>query len=154
MNIIKSDIIKETWDSYWNDAPTAIACATPRPVLVISRPYDQESAEETQLIKMLEACKLMPEQYNIISVGEKEEIAWYQIREKLIPSFILLIGVYPAQLGISALFCLHEANNFNDRVWLPTLSIEELEKNKDVKKHLWLRGLQPIFIKKEFGDIR
>ena len=153
MNIIESDIISIEYDNFWEDISPGIGHATSKPILVLVNSYEKGSAEETQLLKMIDACQLNPEQFNIIQLKENEKAAWYQLREKLNPRIIFLIGIHPIQLGISSLFRLNEANNFNNCVWLPTLAINELEKHKDIKKQLWINGINPIFINKQSGEI-
>jgi hypothetical protein len=146
MNIIKSDIISAENDVFWNDISTAINDAEPRPVLVLVTSYEKGGVEETQLLKMIDACKLTPDQYTIVQLEQEQQIAWHQLAARLNPEIVFLIGIKPIQLGISALFCLNEPNRFNDKVWLPTLSIRELEQHKEVKKQLWVNGINPVFI--------
>ena len=153
MNIIKSDIISTEYDAFWNDVSSPLKNAPPRPVLVLATAYEANSPEETQLLKIIDACKITPGQYNIVQIKEGEKIAWHRLREQLTPRVIFLFGILPVQLGISSLICLNEPNNFNDRIWLPTLSLGELDKHVDVKKQLWVNGITPIFIDKQFGEI-
>ena len=60
----------------------------------------------------------------------------------------------PQQLGIAAMFRLNEPNRFNERIFIPTLSIPDLEKQPDAKKQLWLGGLKPVFADKLFETNR
>jgi hypothetical protein len=153
INVINSDIIDEAYDVYWKDASMLIKDATPKPVLIITGTHEKDGTEQKQLQKMLEACKLVNEQYNILQMENDQKIAWYQLRELLHPKIIFLIGIMPLQLGISASFKLNEPNNFNDKIWLPTLSINKLEQHADAKKQLWENGMKPVFVNKLFGEI-
>ena len=146
MNIIKSDIIGAQYDTFWADAPFVPNDTLQKPILILVADCEANSPGDQQLLKMLEACKLNIEQYTIVRLDSEQKIAWHQLREKINPKIIFLIGVAPSQLGISALFKLNEQNNFNDRIWLPTVSLSELEKNQDVKKQLWISGMKPLFI--------
>jgi hypothetical protein len=148
VNIIKTDIVDSKYDVFWNDISSFIKDAAPRPVLVVVNGCAEGSADSLQLRKMLDACNLLPEQYNIVRLQDNEQAAWRQLRERLEPRIVFLIGVMPAQLGISAFFILHVPNHFNDRIWLPTVAIAELEKHADVKKQLWTNGMKPVFIDK------
>jgi len=145
INIIKTDVIDSRYDAFWNNVPIEMTENTPKPVLVICD-CAANTPENIQLQKMLDACKLQPEQYNIVRLQKNEQIAWYRLREQLDPKVIFLIGVSPSQLGISASFILHAPNNFSDCTWLPTLSISELEQHADVKRQLWQNGMKPVFI--------
>jgi len=153
MNIIKSDIINSEYDAFWEDISPVTKDAVQRPVLILVNQYEAGSTEEVQLMKMLAACELTTEQYNLITLQQDDKAAWHQLREKLNPKFIFLIGILPSQLGISSMFRLNEPNNFNDRIWLPTLSINELEQYKETKKQLWVNGISPVFINKRYGAI-
>ena len=146
INIIKTGIVNPASDAFWSDISSLIHDTVPRPVLILVQAYSSGSAEELQLQKMLDACGLKKEQYNIIQLGKGQKAAWNSLREQLDPKIIFLIGVTPSQLGISVLFQANMPNNFNDRVWLPTLSISELEQQPAIKKQLWLNGMKPIFV--------
>jgi hypothetical protein len=150
MNIIKTDLVSAAHDVMWEDVSGMVKDANQRPVLILVQAYQQGSNEGAQLIKMLEAAKLQPEQYNIIQLEKGKVVAWHQLRERLNPHIIFLIGILPIQLGISSLFRLNAPNHFNDRVWLPTLSLAELEQRPDVKKQLWLDGIKPVFVDSTF----
>ncbi|HXS38511.1 MAG TPA: hypothetical protein VN721_17540 [Flavipsychrobacter sp.] len=152
VNIIESNILGESWDSFWADIDNIVIEGSLKPVLILTKKYES-SAEEIQLQKMLQACNLVAEQYNILQLQEQQLVAWHQIKEKLSPKFILLIGTSPSQLGISALFKLNEFNHFSDCIWIPTLSLKEWETQPETKKQLWTGGLKPIFIEKSFGNI-
>jgi len=151
-DIIRTDIIKNEWDAFWQQI-TIAADDTLKAVLVISAPYQPGSGEEVQLHKMLQACTLTTERYQTIQLEDGQNISWNQLREKLNPKAILLIGILPQQLGISALLNMNHPNHFNDCIWIPTLSIGELEKQPEMKKQLWNNGLRPVFVDKSFGDL-
>jgi hypothetical protein len=146
MNIIKSDIVSPAYDVLWDDTTDVIKGATPRDILILVNTFSPDNSESGQLQKMLEACKLSPEQYNIIQLDKGKMVAWHQLRELLDPKIIFMIGILPSQLGISSLFRLNAPNRFNDRVWLPTVSLSELEQNKALKQQLWNEGMKPLFI--------
>ena len=145
-DIIKSDIVDAQWNPLWDDIAAHIKDISTKPVLVLSTKYDAGSAEETQLVKMLQACKLTTEQYNVIQLAEDQKIAWHKLKEELKPEKILLLGIHPRQLGISALFGLNEVNHFGDCMFIPTLSLNELGKQDEMKKQLWNNGLKPTFV--------
>ena len=146
MNIIKSDVVSPKFDVLWDNIADITAGLVPKDVLIIVKTFALESAEKGQLLKMLEACKLAAEQYNIIQLDNDKMVAWHQLRERLDPKIIFLIGILPSQLGISSLFRLNAPNRFNDRVWLATVSLSELEQNKALKQQLWTDGMKPVFV--------
>ncbi len=152
MDIITSNLINSEYDALWEDITPLVKDAAPRPLLRLINTYTQEASENAQLVKMLEACKLVPEQYNIIQINKSQQVAWHKLREQLDPKIIFLIGILPAQLGISSLFRINAPNRFNDRIWLPTLSINELEQRPDIKKQLWQDGMKPVLVDKSYGE--
>jgi hypothetical protein len=146
MNLIKTNIVDPIYDTLWEDVSGLLQDAVPRPVLVLVNDHEAGSNESIQLQKMLDACKLIPEQYNIIKLKEGQMVAWHLLREQLDPRIIFLIGIPATRIGISALFNLNHPNNFNGCIWLPTFSINELAQHEDVKKQLWINGMKPLFL--------
>lgn len=124
---------------------------TPKPVMIISTPYQTGSAEETQLIKMLQACKLEPADYNIIQLPEDQVVSWHILRDQLDIRTIMLLGISPEQLGVSVQLMPHQVARFNDRNWIPTSSLPELMQYAEIKSHVWNYGLKPVFIDKVYG---
>ena len=151
MNIIKSNLVSAAYDPLWDDVTDLVKDAAPKPVLILVHEHDNIAAE-AQLLKMLEACKLVPYQYNIVQLGKDRKAAWHKLQELLDPRIVFLVGVHPSQLGISSLFRLNAPNHFNDRVWLPTVSLSELEQRPDMKKQLWTEGMKPVFVDKPLPE--
>jgi hypothetical protein len=107
--------------------------------------------DQVQLNKMLQACQLTEEQFYILHIDKPWP--WHKLREKLKPKVVLLLGVHPNELGISALFRLFIPNHFDDCLWIPSLSLADLEKQPDTKKQLWIHGLKPVFVDKTIGTL-
>ncbi|OSZ78487.1 hypothetical protein CAP35_09610 [Chitinophagaceae bacterium IBVUCB1] len=149
-DIIQSDIVKQQQDVYWQPLTDGVP-AQPVKLLVITTPLTVNSAEEAQLQKIIQACKLDATDYYIYTL--EHATAWHQLRDRLQPQAVLLFGVLPQQLGISAMFGLYHPNRFDDAIWIPSISIAEMEKHPDTKKQLWVDGLKPVFIDKTIGNI-
>lgn len=98
--------------------------------------------------KMMQACQLNEGDYNILTLTENETVAWHSIRDSLHPQYVILLGIMPQLLGISALFSLFYPNRFNDCIFISGLSLQESEKQPEAKKQLWLNGLKPVFVDK------
>lgn len=150
IDIIQSKIVGKEWDALWDKETTSETA--PVPVVVLSETYSSGSAEEAQLQKMLQACGLDAAQYKIILLANEQLMAWHAIRERYQPKVVLLLGVNPYQLGVSAMFRLLGPNNFNDCTWIPAPSLTELEKQPEAKKQLWLNALKPVFVDKTTGN--
>ncbi len=149
--IIKSTLIPDIYDKFWEDISDINEPKNTKSVLILCTPFANGSAEEQQLYKMMAACKLESSQYVIFQINEGNVIAWHKIKEKYAPEIIFLFGIHPQQLGISSLFMLNEPNSFSECIWLPTLSLNNLENNREAKRHLWEKGMKPVFIDKKFG---
>ncbi len=153
MDILNTDIIKSTQDIFWEPASQALGLL-PKPVLIISTPFQPGDAESQQLEGILKAgCKLNEAQYNIIHVAEGEKVSWYQLKESLRPRVVLLFNVLPSQLGIGSLFLLNEINRFADGFWVPTLSLAQISEDKTLKSNLWNKALKPLFADKMHGEL-
>ncbi len=149
MNIIKSDVILPQHDALWDDISPMLLGMMPKSILILAT--DPGQAYEIQLQKMIEACKLSPDLYNLIKLNPQQPIAWHQLKDKLKPAIIFLIGVTPMQLGISASLRFNLPNRFADCIWLPTASVSDLENYPDLKKQLWVDGMKPVFVDKSLG---
>lgn len=152
-DIIHTAVIQSQYDALWERLPNDISGETSKEVVIISIPYAQESSEEIQLQKMMQACKLQPEQYVVIPVNEEQLLPWHQVRDSINPKVILLLGVHPHQLGISALLHLYAPNRFNDCIWIAAPSLAAMEQQAEAKKQLWNTGLKPVFVDKTMGNI-
>ena len=85
MNLIKTDLIDPIYDTLWEDISSLVKDIVSRPVLVIVNDYEAGSAADIQLQKMLDACKLKSEQYNIIKLKDGQMAAWQYATRKTWP---------------------------------------------------------------------
>jgi hypothetical protein len=152
MNIIITDTVDTKYDPLWDNLPDHISALGKKPVLVIANEPAPGNAELQQQQNIINACNLADDKYNIITLKQDELISWNHLREALDPKIIFLIGVMPAQLGVSALFGLNSLNNFDGRIWLPTVSTGELELHKELKQQLWNNGMKPLLKDKSIID--
>lgn len=150
LNIIKSKIISSDWDTFWQQ--NVLTDELQKSTLVVSTPYQPGSPEETQLQKILQACSVTADTCHLIQLEPAQQASWHIIRDKVQVRYVIIFGVMPQQLGISALFRLNEPNRFNDCIFIPTLSLQELEKQPEAKKGLWLNALKPVFADKAFDN--
>lgn len=146
-DIIQSDIINQQWDDFWKSLPESLNIGNEQVnTLVITTTYETGSAEDIQLQKMMLACKFSTADYHIIQIPEGLNVAWHKIKAALQPKNVILLGVLPQQLGITILLRLFSANKFDGCIWIPGLSLADMEKQPDAKKELWVNGLKPIFV--------
>ncbi len=145
MHLIHSKIVPADQNIFWDTLPDAWLSLPACRCLVLTQAYPSGSAEEQTLVRMLGACHLSPEQYHILSFQPNQRVAWHKLRSRFEPEFVLLLGIYPASLGIAALFHIHDPNNYDGSCFIPALSLTEMEKNAEAKKDFWLKGLKPTF---------
>lgn len=146
-DIIQSDIVTQQWDAFWNPLPDSLNIGSEQTnTLVLTLPYTQGSAEETALLKMMQACKFGAEGYKIVQMQPEMLVAWHKIKEVANPKNVILLGVLPQQLGITVLLRLFNPNRFDGCIWIPGLSLTDMEKQPEAKKELWLNGLKPTFV--------
>lgn len=148
MNLLNTPIITSGHDTFWADVSGLPEATTPLRLLILSTPFQSGSAEESTLYNLLAACKLNPMEYLTLSLQHDEAKAWHKLRELYQPQNVLLLGLSPAQLGITALFQFNRSNHFDGTIWIPTLPLMELNQRGDVKRDLWNNTLAPIFVPK------
>jgi hypothetical protein len=152
-DIINSKIVGAEWDVFWQETDAETTGAGTKEVLVLSLPFADGSTEAVQLTKILQACKLQTEGYAIIKLAAEKQLPWHKLREAFQPKAVLLFGIMPQQLGISAMFRLFTPNRFNDCVWVASPALAELEQQPEAKKQLWQLGLKPVFEDKTIGNL-
>lgn len=145
LDIIKTPLIDPETDIFWNKALDIPAQDTAVNTLIISSAFTQGSAEEQQLTKILEACKISAADYKTVQLQEGEQIAWHQLKNAYKPAIVILFGILPQSLGIAALLRLNGLNNFDGVTWVPTLSLQQLEQQPQAKKELWVNALKPLY---------
>jgi hypothetical protein len=141
--IFNSTIVNARVDEYWDLG--RVKDLVEKDTLVISLSFAANSAEENQLLKMLGACKLSSEHFQILQLKQDESVAWYQLREQTKATKVILLGILPAQLGIQAMMIPHEVNNFDNAQWMPTFALEHISSNDALKKHLWVNVFQKVY---------
>jgi hypothetical protein len=144
-DIISTDIIPEKWNTIWEENDEVNALGN-RPILIITLRYKPGSEESVQLQKIVEACKIKEEQYNLLTIGENQVISINYLFAKCKPETVLFLGIQPIQLGISAQFALNKPNKFNNSIFIPALSLSDMEQQPQMKARLWNDALKPIFI--------
>lgn len=142
-DIFHTDIVSAAFDVFWED--DRIKQLTPKDTLVISLPFASGSREESQLLKMLAACKLTEDQYHIIQLASDGAMAWHLLKAYTKATKLILLGVMPAQLGVAALMLPNEVNQFDGAQWMPSLGLDQIAQNDALKKQLWVNVFQKVY---------
>lgn len=143
MQLYNTKVVPSATDALW--VPPALPDMTGAVLLIITTPYAQDGAESQTLQKMMAACKLSQSDYAVLEIPPDAPYSWQAIAASGAPKAVLLLGVLPAQLSIHALFRLHAPNHFGGHIFIPALSLKEIESNPAAKKELWASGLKPLF---------
>jgi hypothetical protein len=144
MNIINCEIIPSRIDDYWDVDGDFVKTLTSVSVLVISNQIQSDSSRFF-LLKMIGACGLNSSQYHIVEMQADKKVPWYKIRDIARPKVVLLFGVIPPRLAISALFNLYEPNKFDNVIWIAAPDLELLEQSVEMKSRLWNDGMKIVF---------
>jgi hypothetical protein len=145
--LFKKPLIPVSVDAAWENGPSVLIGIRPASMLVLARPYVAGSREEATLINMLKACGFAEDAVNIIQVTENERLEWRHINAAARPSYAMLLGVPPSQLGISALLPASTATEFAGVTFIWTSTLQHLTATEASRKALWVDVLQPIFKK-------
>lgn len=146
LNIFHTPVVNTSNDAFWQPLPEHIRALSPARVLIVSQPFLAASPEAQQLEKMMTACKLQRSEYNILQLAEPDCLAWHQLKSVLKPSYVLLLGIHPGQLGISALFVPHAISNYDGVQWTLTTALPQLSASGELKQHLWNNVFKPVFL--------
>lgn len=143
LEILNTPIIHSSIDAFW-EKQKAIDL-TEKVAVVFTRPIASGSADELLITKMMAACGLKTDQYVMITMVENDRLAWHFVKEKTKAKKVLLFGINPEALGISALLVMNQINNFDAAQWLCTTTLSEVESTKGLKQHLWQNVFKPMF---------
>lgn len=144
MELFSTPVIPASADAFW-ELPESDLVLEKRRMMVISRPFDRASQAATTLRKMMEACRLAPDDYAVLELPRGQALSWSLLRGQSDAQLVLLLGVLPAELGISAMFAFNRPNAFSGAVFIPGLSLDGLLADSNSRKELWEAGLKPAF---------
>lgn len=101
-----------------------------------------ETAEYSQLEKILAACTLQKNDYKVL----EGSYAWHHFRGYNNIREVLLFGIQEADADISVAFHENQANRFDERTWIKTAALSEIANNQQLKNNLWQNALKPHFL--------
>jgi len=99
-----------------------------------------EVALKALLENIMKTCKLEGK-YEVIS----EIQPWHIFRDLEIKE-VILFGISELDLGIDIQLPKNWPMKFDDKFWIKTDSLNELNKQKNLKNELWLNALKPYFL--------
>ena len=142
MQLFSTKVIPSAADALWI-LPEGLPDFAGIALIIFSTPYTTSSAEEQTLAKMMTACRLSAAQYAVIQMQPEQRIAWQTLTASDAPRVILMLGISPAQLAISALFRFNHGNAFLGKTFIPSGTLAQIEQDATMKRELWTQGLKP-----------
>lgn len=97
------------------------------------------------LLGILTACKLSMADIALINFSKNPSLVYKDITEELTAEKIFLFGVGPDELELPLQFPLYQIQHFNNQVYLSSVSLNELQADKEEKMKLW-NCLKKIFL--------
>lgn len=146
MNIINTEIVNSGNDVYWQGLPARFGSLPQRRLLTVVGAGNDAAMVQ----RMLDACKMDSDEHVTVSLEAGEQVAWHALRTAVQPSVVFLVGVAPSQLGVSALFKLHELNSFDDMIWLPAMPTAHLAQHDAERKQLWSQAMKPLLLDRAY----
>lgn len=146
-NIFNTPLIPTQIEEWWKDKISNTALNKHASTLLISTTISENSAEYDQIVKMMTACKLDNEQYNILQLKPEDKHSWHFIRDWYNPKYVILFGILPIQISIHTLMILNDENSFDSTLWLPTVDLKTLLTDAQTKQQIWTKVLKKWFIK-------
>jgi len=89
------------------------------------------------LLGILTACKLSMADIALINIAKNPGLDYMAVTEQLKAEKIFLFGLDANALALPLQFPHYQVQQFNNQVYLSSLSLNELQANKDEKMKLW-----------------
>ena len=96
------------------------------------------------LLGILTACKLSMADIALINFSKNPSLLYKDVTEELMAEKIFLFGLEPNELGLPLAFPHYQVQHFNNQVYLSSVSLNELQTDKEEKMKLW-NCLKKIF---------
>lgn len=96
------------------------------------------------LTNILTACKLSLADVAVVNIYNLPEATVSEAFAELQSKKVLLFGIAPFAVGLPINFPPYKTQSFNQRQYLHSAALKELNQNKELKQKLWA-GLQEFF---------
>lgn len=96
------------------------------------------------LLGILNACKLSMADIALINVAKNPGLTYTAVTEQMKTEKIFLFGLDAGTLALPLQFPHYQVQQFNNQVYLSSVSLHELQANKEEKMKLW-NCLKKIF---------
>ena len=96
------------------------------------------------LLGILTACKLSMEDISLVNLYNNPGLNYSLITEQFKAEKVFLFGLTPVEIALPLQFPHYQVQQFNNQIYLSSVSLNELQANKDEKMKLW-NCLKKIF---------
>lgn len=96
------------------------------------------------LLGVLTACKLSMADIAVINISKHPSLLYKDFTDQLDAEKVFLFGIDPGELALPLQFLNYQIQNFNNQVYLSSVSLNELQTDKEEKMKLW-NCLKKIF---------
>lgn len=101
-------------------------------------------AQTKFLSDLLTACYLNMADIAIVNLYHNDKITYRELADQLHPQKIFLLGISAADLDLPFTIPFFQPQNFHEKIYMISPSLEEIQMNKELKRKLWV-CLQKIF---------
>ena len=96
------------------------------------------------LLGILTACKLSMADVALVNLAKNPDLVYSVLSEQLKPEKVFLFGLNAANIDLPLQFPHYQVQQFNNQVYLSSVSLSEMQANKEEKMKLW-NCLKKIF---------
>ena len=89
------------------------------------------------LLGILTACKLSMADIALVNLAKNPDMVYPALSEQLKAEKVFLFGLNAARIELPLQFPHYQVQQFNNQVYLSSLSLSELQANKEEKMKLW-----------------
>ena len=89
------------------------------------------------LLGILTACKLSMADIALVNLAKNPDLVYLALSEQLKAEKVFLFGLNAARIELPLQFPHYQVQQFNNQVYLSSLSLSELQANKEEKMKLW-----------------
>jgi hypothetical protein len=119
--------------------PLSVLHNTTIKLIVITSVNTAIEANASQLAllnSILLACKINSQEVKLIHFNQ-ENTNYKELSSTFNPSFVLLFGISPAEIGLPLMFPHFQLQNFDKITYISSPALEKIENDKPQKINLW-----------------
>ena len=89
------------------------------------------------LLGILTACKLSMADIALVNIAKNPDLVYSVLSQQLKVEKVFLFGLNPATIELPLQFPHYQVQQFNNQVYLSSVSLSEMHTNKEEKMKLW-----------------